>query len=198
MRSSIENKTKINSRKHSKQGHPNVVNFYTDTMNSLMKGNKKPTPLYPYQGRTLKVLFFYGDNYKRQKVSTILDNFFSLIFNWFNLWILVGAAVLCTIRRKMALGRNGLISCYIDVLIAYIGGGNLQINRDRVEKWFFGIVFVASIFLTAIGLESSLISSIIDFDHKVRTFDDLMKINPPFYSSLVLKGNLGVIDDMMK
>lgn len=125
-------KQKNNSRKHSKQGDPKVVNFYTDTMNSLMKGNKKPTPLYPYQGRTLKVIFFYGDNYKRQKVSTILDNFFSLIFNWFNLGILVGAAVLCTIRRKMALGRNGLISCYIDVLITFIGGGNLQIYKSIV------------------------------------------------------------------
>lgn len=144
------------------------------------------------------MFFFYGDNFKYQRTSTVLDNFSSLFFNWFNLCIFGGAAILCAIRRLKKLRRDGYISSFIDVLLTFVGGGNLHINHYRLEKWFFAALFVASIFLNAIGLESSLIPSYVASDNKIDTFEKLVKIDPPVYSSVVLEENIDIITEMLE
>lgn len=180
------------------ENHPRILNFHLGKMHFILKGDGDQVPLYPYQANTLKIVFFYGDDFKRQRISTFFNHFSSLLFNWFNFFILLSGILLCAIRRIGRLRSDGFISSFIDVLITFIGGGNLRINRHRLETWFFGSVFVASIFLNAIGLESSLFSSYIELDQRLETFDDLIQINPPFYISLTLKEHVDAINAMLR
>lgn len=178
-----------------KKAHPNILNFHLNTR--IAKTADKLIPLYPFQSTNIKLVFFYGKDFKRQRITTFLDNFWPLFFNWFNFFIVLFAIFLCAIRRVVKLRRDGFISSFIDVLITFIGGGDLHINDHRLEKWFFGVVYVASIFLNAIGLESTLFLSYVDSDHRIDTFDKLRHINPPFAISTTL-GDRDIVEKMLR
>lgn len=185
-------------RKLPKRDTSNIVYFHLRSKHFAEKGKNKIVSLYPFQSNKVMVAFFYGDDFERQRIRSILNNFGSMFFNWFNLYIFAGAAVLCAIRRILKLRRDGFISSVIDVLTTYIGGGNVHINRHMLEKWFYGTVFVTSIFLNAIGLQSSLFSSFVDFELKIDTFEKLAKINPPICLSPSLEGNFDIVTEVLR
>lgn len=167
------------------------------TSSFAKEGKGELVPLYPYQSKGVVAFFFYGNDYKRQKTSSFHAYFGSLLFNWFNFWIILCAVSLCVARRILKLRRDGLMSSYIDVLITFIGGGNLLINHHRLEKWFFGTLLVSSIFLNAIGIESSLYASYVDSYGKIDTFEKLASINPPIYVSSAVKRNFDIIKEVL-
>lgn len=168
------------------------------TSSFAKEGKGELVPLYPYQSKGVVAFFFYGNDYKRQRISSFLAHFGSLLFNWFNFWIALCAVSLCVFRRILKLRRDGLMSSYIDVLVTFIGGGNLLINHHRLEKWFFGTLLVSSIFLNAIGIESSLYASYVDSFGRIDTFEKLASINPPIYVSPSVKRNFDIINEVLK
>lgn len=174
------------------------MNLYLNLVSIALKDKSQLTPLYPYQSQELVVLFVYGNDFKWQRLRSFLDSFGLLFFNWFNFCIFAGAICLFLIRRIIKLRGDGLFSSFIDVLVTFTGGGNLVINRHRLEVWFFVTIFIASFFLNAIGLQSSLYLSYVDVDHRIATFAELAEINPPIFVSPTLKDNANVISEMLK
>lgn len=189
---------RILSRKRLEKNRPNMLDFYLQIPNFSKGIDRKPISLYPYQSKDLKVTFFYGNDFTRQKASTFVSHFESLLFNWFNLFLVMAAVLLCMLRRVVRLRRDGFMSSFIDVFATFIGGGNLVINPNRLEKWFFGILLATSIFVNAIGLHSDLYASFVESDQRVNTFKDLAKINPPIYLSREFDGNIDIINGMLR
>lgn len=135
--------------------------------------------LYPSAWSNLKIVFFYGSDYDRNSNRTIWSSLLaSSIWIYLSLTLLI--ALLFFIRRIQNLRQNGIISCSIDIIAGILGSGNLHISH-MYEKWFFGIVSIAGIFISAIGIYGILFPSFLIPDKEISTFEELNKINPPIY-----------------
>lgn len=141
--------------------------------------------LYPYQSIELYVLFAYGSDYKREKdilftpscVRTLSCTILSVV---------AGAAlILCLARRKLKLQRNGIISSFIDALVAFIGRGTLQMDH-KFEKWFFGILMIGGFFMIALWTGELLYFTYRGLTSKITSFQQMASIKTFVYSSAKL------------
>lgn len=92
------------------------------------------------------------------------------------LYICASAIGLWIIRNKFKLRRNSFYSAFIDTLIPFIGGGNIQIEH-KWEKWFFGILLFGSFFITSLFVGDLLDSVYLILTQKITKFEQLNEIN---------------------
>lgn len=111
--------------------------------------------------------------------------------------VVIAAIILCIIRQKKRLQRDGLISTIIDTCVVFLGGGNLQM-RYKLEKWFFGILLIGAFFVTALW-SGDLLECIIRIrNQKISTFNGLTGTNSPIYIPNTLTTHNAHIYEMLK
>lgn len=181
---------------NSKANQPKVIHFDLPSLVSE-DGEKSQTALYPYRSTKLIVLFVYGTDFKRQKQHILLSD--NLIFYHYLCVVgfILSAMVLCFLRRRNRLRRDGLFSSVIDINIAYFGGGTLR-SHHQLERFFLGIFLISGFFWTAVCFDAVLYPYFLVQDEKVKTFADLIKINPPIFSGFRLKENAHVVFDRLR
>lgn len=158
------------------------------------------TPLYPYHSTKLKVMLVYGVNMKREKYKNTqkLNSSSSLTASiLINLNGILSAALLCFIRRRNRLRRDGFISSMIDVHIAFVGGGNLRVH-DKYERWLIGILLIGNFILAAFWYDAVLYPMCYTQNRSIKTFDELSKMNPPIFISASLMKYDRIIKEMLR
>lgn len=145
----------------------------------------KSGPLYSYYSIDMSALFFYGNDIER-KQKNLLTNFLGKGSNQLLLLFQCSAAaVLCYLRRRHRLRHDGYISCCIDMLAAIFGGGTIRITH-RLEKWFYGIIFIPIIFLMAVWGGLVFYPTFFELDQSFKSLKEIASINPPIYISPTL------------
>ena len=130
----------------------------------------------------LKVLFIYGNDFQRQmNIFQNIPKSVQICGAMVLSFIFTAAAILCFIRRKFKLRRDGYLSTLIDCWIPFIGGGNLRMEH-RLERWFFAILFFGAFFIMSV-FSGDLFDCVVQvLNAKVSTFEELAEINPPMYT----------------
>lgn len=137
-------------------------------------------PLYPYDSSDLLIMFVYGPDFERHMIeSTASASMRTMTISIVIYWTLI-AIILCAARKKLQLPRNGLISSFIDTMIAFISGGNLLL-KYKFEKWFFTVLVIGAFFINALWTGDLLSLAISVPDQKVSTFEQLAEIDPPIF-----------------
>lgn len=154
-------------------------------------------PLYPFDSTKLKILFVYGTEYQRQLNLFSVPKSKQALSILIILFLLLALIVLCLIRMRLKLPRSGFISTSIDMIIAFIGGGNLQM-RNKFDRWFFAIMLVGAFFLNSI-FTGDLLDSVYQLQNqKIETFEKLASINSPIYAHPTLSPYSDEIHAMLK
>lgn len=156
----------------------------------------KTYSLYPYDSIELVVLFFYGNDFKRQLEIFIVPESIQIAAGLFMLFVILAASILCFIRRKLRLRRDGLFSTFIDTMVAFIAGGTLQM-RHKLERWFFGILLTSALFITALWT-GDVLDCLYQMDKKITTFQQLADINSPIFIPTSFKGQESAIHEMLR
>lgn len=91
-------------------------------------------------------------------------------------------------RQLAKLKRDGFVSSALDTFIAFFSGGNLRMQH-RLERIFFGILLIATFFITSIWNDADLISCSLDSEQKIDTFQKLTQLNPNIYFSGYIKAD---------
>lgn len=144
------------------------------------------SPSYSYRSTELAAVFVYGDDMERQQ-----KNFFAQYLSYHSqqlnfALLLLGAAILCYLRRRQGLRRDGYISCFIDMIAVFFGGGNIRISH-RYERWFFGIIFIPVVFIMAIWGATVFYPCFFELDRSIKSIEEVSAINPPIFISPTLK-----------
>lgn len=178
------------------RGNSNIIdlNFELDT---VLMGviNDKSIAVYPHKSEPLKVAFIYGTNFMQQRNGIIYNYSLLLLLNF--VFFAMAPTALCFIRRKLKLRGNGLLSCTIDMIIIFVGGGRLRLMH-KFEKWFFGIFSIAALFINAFGFQSTLYPSFLLPSQNIDTFEQLAAINPPVYIGQSFVQHMEVVTDMLR
>lgn len=156
---------------------------------------EKRIPTYPYISYEFVIVFVYGTDFERQKYH-ILNSSEAFVGRAILAFFFFAAAVLCYVRRINRLRRDGYSSSFIDTVVTFIGGGNLQMNH-KLERWIFGILLIGCFFLSTFWFEVMFPSFLLS-DKKIKTFDDLIKINPTIYIPNSLHFQADRITDMLR
>lgn len=189
-------KVSIHFRGRLKEVHSNIIQF--NLVPPLGESKMRTdTPLYPYNSDKLVVMFFYSIGAERQTESVMLSELQSATQIGFFVFVLLAAAILCYLRSRNRLRRDGYISCFIDVCIGLFGGGNLSM-RHRLERWFFGIFLIANFFLMTFWVDGIFYPRFFIQDRSIKTFDQLAKVNPPIYMSFPLIKNGRIIEELLR
>lgn len=153
--------------------------------------------LYPYSTFELKVLFFYGSDFKREMNIFSVPKSVGIVSIMVLSFIFVATIILYIIRRKLRLLRNDYFSVFIDCWIPFICGGNLQMQH-RIERWFFAILLFGAFFIMAVFSGDLLDCVVCVLNAKVKTFADLAVVNPPIISPYELTAYQELINDTLK
>lgn len=173
------------------------MQFEIVATHKLDGGHTNPISLHSYQSSDLAILFIYRDDRKYRENHFFAHGFEKklnvlLLLNWFKL-----AAILCYLRRRARLRRDGYISCLLDMFIAAFGGGNIRITH-RYERWFFSIVFIENIFIMAIWSVSTFYPTFFELDQSIKSIKEIAAINPPIFINPSLKYNDEDVVDMLR
>lgn len=101
--------------------------------------------LYPYHSNDLSVIFIYGVESKRRTGIFIIPKSVRILSGLIVTFVSLAAISLYFIRKKFNLPRNGLSTTIIDIIVAFIAGGNLRMHH-QFERLFFGILLFAAFF----------------------------------------------------
>lgn len=157
----------------------NIVHLEAHPSSSIRR-SELTISLYPYQSQEIKVAFVYGADFKRQKYQIFLTDIGEEAFYLVGGFLLLAAALVCFVRRKLQLRRDGLNSAMLDVYIAFFGGGNLRVH-NKFERWMFEVLLIGSFFLMTFWLDAVLFPSFLIQDQSIKTFDQLAEANIPIY-----------------
>lgn len=186
--------TRIHFRLNACRGRLNNLHF-----DSLLFFNRmiKAQPLYPYRSTELYLLFVYGTDFRRHMSSSSNPTAFRKVSGIIVLFSTLVAINLCIARRRLNLVRSGLISSFIDTLVAFMGGGNLRMQH-KFERWFFTVLMVGAFFMTALWTGELLSLAYHITDQKVNTFEQLIKINTTIYNGDRETNINDIVHEMLK
>lgn len=179
------------------QHYSHKLNFKANIVPEHYESDGTQIALYPYHSIEICVLFVYGNDFQRQKYHQIFTNVGAELMILTVLFVFLAAVLLCYLRRRNELRRDGLISCSIDACIVLFGGGNLQIHH-KCERWFFGILMIGAFFGITFWQDAVLFPSLLIQDKKIDTFKELAKVNPPIFSPFRLKKKEKNIKEMLR
>lgn len=175
-------------RKQFNTDHRNVLYFTPYLLSFQSIGESTTHRLYSYETVKLMVLFVYGTDFTRRMNIVFVPTSIQMMAVSIILFMSFAAFTLYLIRRKLQFHRNSVSLVAIDILIAFIGGGNLQM-RHHVERWFFGILLLATFVINSLFVGDILSCFYRTLNEQISTFDQLTKINVPIYTSKVLAMN---------
>lgn len=168
-------------REKLKRDYPEPYAIHFDSY--FLPKNSKGTMsdhLYPYHSVDLAVLFVYGTDFEREMSMLLLPESVQTLNILIVIFLSVAATILCIIRKRLQLRRDGFISTFIDTMVAFTSGGRLQM-RHRWEKWFFAILLFAAFFISSLYTGDVLFYIYRILDQKIDTFKQLAMINAPIY-----------------
>lgn len=152
--------------------------------------------LYPYDSNALCVIFVYGTDIQRGEHFAFVPSYTKALGIILTTYICLAAIVLLIIRKKLKLRRDGVLITSIDVMVAFVAGGNLRMQH-RFERLFFGILLISAFFIVSI-FTGTVLDSIYSISKQEVTFDQLHKINSPIFISPSLNANVENILLMLK
>lgn len=147
---------------------------------NLRDSKTKPIPFHTYHSIDLGIVFVYGTDLERQQNSIFTSVFGKRSLQICMVYHFLAAAVLCYLRRKERLPRDGYTTCYIDIFVAVFGGATIRITH-RYERWIFRIVYIANFFMVAIYGGLVMYPSIFERDQSIKSFEEITSINPPIF-----------------
>lgn len=133
-------------------------------------------PLYPYDSIELAVIFVYGNDFPRRMNILIFPEALQMIFGSVGIYIDLTTFVLYIIRKQLKYRRKCLVSSFMDTVIPFIVGGNVEI-RQKYEKLFFIILLISAFLMTSVFSGDLLDCFIRILNQKVSTFEQLAKVN---------------------
>lgn len=170
----------IFSRSELKKQRLSVLHFSSSLL------SLKNRRLYPYHSQELTIIFVYGTDFKRlmdvwSMPGTVQGLAISIV-----LFMSLAAIVLCVIRRKLKLRRDGLTSTFVDILITLVAGGNLRVH-NKFERWLFGILLIGAFFITSIFTGGLLNYVYRVLNQNIDTFEQLPRTNLTAYITPTLR-----------
>lgn len=142
-------------------------------------------PLYPYESPKLALIFVYGTDSTREMNIVLVPESVRTLAISIGLFVILATTALCFMRRKLKLPRSGSTFTFIDVIIAFIAGGNLRMQH-KFERWFFGILLIGTFFINSLFTGDLLDCVIRILNQRISTFQQLADINSPIYISKTL------------
>lgn len=143
---------------------------------------------YPYHSRRLYSIFVYGTDYKRSIDIFRVSNLIKIVIALIALLLIVAILTLYTMRKLFKFPSSDAVSCTMDCLVLFIGGGNPRMGH-RFERWFFGILMTGAFFIVSI-FGGDLVDSVVRIlNSKVRTLEDVIEINPSIHIETDLATN---------
>lgn len=175
-----------------------MLSFFS---NSESMNGKTVQLMYPIKSHLhykLIVVYIYEKGYNRQHKYVTYLQFWERKNTWFlKPTIILGTIILYLIRKRAKLGM-GLCNGFLDVLIIFFGGGNIQ-SQHKWEKMFFSILMVAAFFWVSIySANFSMHSTISDDFWTVSTFKMLAKQNVTFYLTRSVIKEQSIITQMLQ
>lgn len=90
---------------------------------------------------------------------------------------IIAMILLFFLRRGDRAIRNEFSSAYVDVMITITGAGRLR-YRDKLEKIFFGILFLGSFYINTIEIDNAFFTEFVtQFPERFDTLAKLKQIN---------------------
>lgn len=133
--------------------------------------------LYPYDSIKIKVILFYGSDFRRILVPPGLFDLISIGKHWFLfVWFVLSIFALHLIRSTVASRGVGISSSMWSMYIVWIGGGNLLQCKHRMEKFFLTMMFFAAFFVKAFGVGNFNSNIVMQGSGGIHTFDELAKL----------------------
>lgn len=177
----------------------NSISLHVEVFSALMFEDtyNYGAAAFPYHSSTLRAIFVYGSDYKRETDLFTISNSVKVVAALIVSLLTISIITLHAIRSRFGLPGNGVVSIAIDSLNPFIGGGNLQMEH-RFERWFFGILLVGAFFIVSVFGGDFVDSVVKILISKVETFDDVSKINPTVYIGKELIIYEAGISDMLK
>lgn len=166
----------------------------------LPAGHDKGTtthPLYPYDSVKLVVIFVYGTDFTRHMNIVFVPESIQTLAVLLVSFMSSATFVLYLMRRKLKLRRNGLTSTFIDIIIAFIAGGNLRVQH-KLERSFFGILLIGVFFLISLVASDLLDCVYRILNQRISTFEQLTKINSSIYIKTALTLHKSIIREMLR
>lgn len=163
----------------------------------MPSNNVKKSSLYPYDSKNLAVIFIYGVDFQRRMNISVTPNSTRLLIILIIIFMSSAAIILFFIRRNIENRRNEIIGTFIDILVAFIGGGNLRMQH-KFERCFFGILLIAAFFVTLLFAGDILDLIYRNLNQRISTFQQLASINSPVYIIPALRMYSTRIDEMLR
>lgn len=142
------------------------------------------------------VIFVYGTDFTRHMNIVFVPESIQTLAVLLVSFMSSATFVLYLMRRKLKL-RNGLTSTFIDIIIAFIAGGNLRVQH-KLERSFFGILLIGVFFLISLVASDLLDCVYRILNQRISTFEQLTKINSSIYIKTALTLHKSIIREMLR
>lgn len=160
--------------------HINKLHFNPYVLRSHNIEDLKSYSLYPYSETKMAVMFVYGADFQRKHNILLIPITIKIATILITSFMCVAAIVLHKMRKTFKWQRVGLSLAFVDVIIAFIGCGNLRV-RHKLERWFFAILLIGAVFMTPIFAGELLKQVYLMHDQEITTFAQLEQIKSPIF-----------------
>lgn len=140
-------------------------------------------------------MFVYGTDFQRNMNKQFLPEWIRELQNWFLLFMSSAAILIWIARRKLHLPRDDFFTSSIDIFVAFIGVGDLQM-RHKVERWFFCTLMIGSFFMTAMFASDLFLYNY--EDKRIRSISQLPEMNLSAYATQSLAKYNDIIKEMLR
>lgn len=173
-----------------KRNEHHVVQLVFDSFyHFYLNDSSKLSPLYPYDSTKIVVILFYGNDFLRLLVTPALLDIISIGEHWL-LFVWFALSILATYLIRSIIGIqkiNFFYSSVWNMIIVWIGGGNLQYNH-KFENIFLAIMLFATFFIRSFGVGNFNSNIVSQGSNVIDTFQELAKTKDlPVYLSHVLQ-----------
>lgn len=141
----------------------------------------------------LKMFVFFNQDgqYQPRNSLQLMNLWNSVLFQILFIWFILSIAMLTILQKKIRTENNDFSTNHLDMVIVFIGGGNLRFNliQENWKKIFFASNLIGMLFLQSLGMFGVLYQSFVVSDNRIDTFEKLAKSNLPIYLFRSVDGN---------
>lgn len=176
--------------------HLSTLHFVAGT---LSRTNEKTItyPLYPFDSTELGIIFVYGEDFRRETNIMFFPASIRIQATVIVSFIVLSAYILRKIRQECKLRGSSFVSTFMDILIAFISGGNLGMQH-KLERIFFGILLIGAFFIMSIFGGDLLDCVYNTLNQKIEKFEQLVELNPPIYFNPSLTTYKDLVFEMLR
>lgn len=137
-------------------------------------------PLYPYESYKLSVLFVYGTDLTREMNIVFVPETIRTLAILIMSFVSSATIALCLMRRRLKLRPAGFISAFTDIIITFIGGGNIRMQH-KFERWFFCILLIGNFFIVSLFAGDLLDCIIQILNQRIIRLEQLAGMSSPIF-----------------